>query len=326
MDVGIKISIVIPIYNVEKYVAKTIESVLSQQIHENYEIILVDDGSTDKSGQICDSYAYKNKDIIVIHKTNGGVMSARDAGIDASRGEYICFLDGDDRMPPNALNSFYNAAITYNVDYINGCDTTIDIDGNRILPVGTPGFKGIIKPNKKYRSFIARHPRGMNLKMYRKEVLTREPRVQIDSHITNNEDLIFNLFLSSKIDSVMSIDDIVVNIVSHSDSVSHRRYSEDYWLYVLNWLDQNYKKYDVYIDDLVLYKLHTIKGKFLFNSKVYNFSNICFDNIRDTKYKLKFGTYNIYLYIVKHPYSLLARFFQLPLLQLKNNLSHFLKK
>ena len=95
MDSLKMVSVIIPIYNVENFVEKCIESILFQTI-QNLEIILVDDGSSDGSGDICDVYAKKDARIKVIHKKNGGVSSARNMGISNATGEYICFVDGDD--------------------------------------------------------------------------------------------------------------------------------------------------------------------------------------------------------------------------------------
>ncbi len=89
------ISVIIPVYNVEKYLHKCVDSVLAQT-YTNLEIILVDDGSTDASGQICDEYVAKESRIKVIHKPNGGVSSARNAGLEIAQGQYIGFVDGDD--------------------------------------------------------------------------------------------------------------------------------------------------------------------------------------------------------------------------------------
>lgn len=89
------ISVVVPIYNVEKYLEKCINSILNQT-YDNLEIILVDDGSPDKSPDICDSYSKKDKRIKVIHKLNGGLSDARNVGIDQANGKYITFIDSDD--------------------------------------------------------------------------------------------------------------------------------------------------------------------------------------------------------------------------------------
>lgn len=88
-------SIIVPVYNVENYIRECVDSILIQNL-ENYELILIDDGSTDSSGIICDEYQKKNPQIKVIHKRNGGLSDARNAGIDAAGGRYLWFLDSDD--------------------------------------------------------------------------------------------------------------------------------------------------------------------------------------------------------------------------------------
>ncbi len=109
------ISIIIPVYKVEKYLPRCIESVLNQT-YKNFELILVDDGSPDNSGKICDEYALKDNRIKVIHKENGGVSSARNAGVDVVTGKYINFVDSDDWVPNNSLKSLYDAIIESNAD------------------------------------------------------------------------------------------------------------------------------------------------------------------------------------------------------------------
>ena len=89
------ISIIVPVYKVEKYLCECVDSILAQT-YENFELILVDDGSPDNSGKICDKYAEKDKRIKVIHKENAGVSSARNTGLDNANGEYITFIDSDD--------------------------------------------------------------------------------------------------------------------------------------------------------------------------------------------------------------------------------------
>ena len=96
------ISVIIPVYKVQDYLPKCIESVLQQTYH-NLEIILVDDGSPDKCGKICDSYARKDERIRVVHKTNGGLASARNAGLECATGDYVCFIDSDDWITKNEI-------------------------------------------------------------------------------------------------------------------------------------------------------------------------------------------------------------------------------
>lgn len=108
------ISFVIPVYNVEKYLKECVGSILEQGFTD-YEIILVDDGSTDKSGFLCDEYSNKYKNIIVIHKENGGLSDARNVGIKASHGDYILFVDSDDYIGKNTLDNIVSS-ITKEID------------------------------------------------------------------------------------------------------------------------------------------------------------------------------------------------------------------
>lgn len=103
----VMISIVVPIYNVEKYLVKCIESITAQT-YRNLEIILVNDGSTDSCGKICDVYAERDKRIKVIHKANGGLSDARNAGIEAAEGYYIGFVDSDDYINVNMYERLIN--------------------------------------------------------------------------------------------------------------------------------------------------------------------------------------------------------------------------
>ena len=111
------ISVITPVYNSEDLVGKTIQSVLDQT-YENWELILVDDGSTDSSGDICDHFAEKDARIRVIHKPNGGVSSARNVGLAAAEGEYITWLDSDDWFANDMLESTLSAAREYNVSAV----------------------------------------------------------------------------------------------------------------------------------------------------------------------------------------------------------------
>lgn len=101
------ISIIVPVYNVERYLERCIKSI-QKQTFTNYELILINDGSLDKSGEICDCYAENDKRISVIHKENGGLSSARNAGIRVAKGAYLFFVDSDDVIHPNALEILYS--------------------------------------------------------------------------------------------------------------------------------------------------------------------------------------------------------------------------
>lgn len=109
MENRIKVSVIMPVYKVEEYVGKAIESIQAQTLQE-WEFLIVDDGTPDKSGEICDYYAEKDDRIHVIHKENGGAPSARNLAIDLAKGEYMYFLDSDDWAEPEMLEDMYNLA------------------------------------------------------------------------------------------------------------------------------------------------------------------------------------------------------------------------
>ena len=103
----IEVSIIIPVYNVEKYLSKCLDSIINQSF-KNFELLLIDDGSSDNSGKICDEYAMNDKRIKVIHKKNEGVSRARNIGIDLSKGRYIMFCDSDDFVKRDWCKKLYD--------------------------------------------------------------------------------------------------------------------------------------------------------------------------------------------------------------------------
>lgn len=109
------ISVIVPVYNVEQYLKKCIDSIIAQT-YENIEIILIDDGSTDNSGTICDDYKIKNPKIRVFHKINGGLSSARNLGIEKSKGKYLTFVDSDDTIEKDYIEYLYNLIKKYNTE------------------------------------------------------------------------------------------------------------------------------------------------------------------------------------------------------------------
>ena len=125
------ISIIIPAYKVEKYLEKCIESVLNQT-YKKLQIILVDDGSPDNCGDICDRYAKMDERIEVIHKENGGLSDARNAGLKVVRGEYIGFVDSDDYVSKEMFENMYNTLISNNAD-VSICNFYTVIDDKNII-------------------------------------------------------------------------------------------------------------------------------------------------------------------------------------------------
>ena len=126
------ISVVVPIFNVSEYLRRCIESIL-EQTYKNLQIILVDDGSTDNCGTICDEYSRIDNRILVIHKSNGGLVSARKEGLSKAKGKYIGFVDGDDYINPDMYDKLYCEIIQTNSDFVH---STYWIDLNGELKAG----------------------------------------------------------------------------------------------------------------------------------------------------------------------------------------------
>lgn len=120
------LSVIVPVYNVEEYLTRCVDSILAQT-YENLEVILVDDGAKDNSGAICDGFAAKDSRVKVIHKENGGLSSARNAGLDVARGEYIAFVDSDDWIAPDAYAHLMELAEKYDVKLV--CGGRYDVSG-----------------------------------------------------------------------------------------------------------------------------------------------------------------------------------------------------
>ncbi|WP_289129529.1 glycosyltransferase [uncultured Clostridium sp.] len=135
-----KISVIVPIYNVEKYIHRAIDSILTQSLTE-FELILINDGSQDRCGEICNEYAQKDSRIKVIHKNNGGVSSARNVGIENSSGQYIGFVDPDDYIDKEMYEKLYNSikkedseiAISSFSYIINGKEEPQDISNKKLI-------------------------------------------------------------------------------------------------------------------------------------------------------------------------------------------------
>lgn len=127
MHQDVLISVIVPVYKVEQYLSKCIESILAQT-YKNLEILLVDDGSPDGCGGICDEYAGKDSRIKVIHKKNGGLSSARNAALDIARGEYIGFVDSDDWIQPEMYEILFSAIQKYGADV--ACCGRYDVNGD----------------------------------------------------------------------------------------------------------------------------------------------------------------------------------------------------
>lgn len=128
------VSIIVPAYNIELYLERCVESIL-KQTYTNLEIILVNDGSTDKTGIICDQLEKKDDRIVVIHKVNGGLSDARNAGIEMAHGEYLSFVDGDDYIAYNAIEVLCAEMCELKVSLVSAGYINFDLQGNRNVAI-----------------------------------------------------------------------------------------------------------------------------------------------------------------------------------------------
>ena len=112
-----QISVVVPVYNEEKYLPDCLNSILNQT-YSDLEVIIVDDGSTDQSGEICDQFQSRDNRVKVIHKSNGGLISAWRCGVDNSKNDYICFVDSDDLIQKNHIKDMVEVVKKYSVDLV----------------------------------------------------------------------------------------------------------------------------------------------------------------------------------------------------------------
>lgn len=187
-------SIIVPVYNVEKYLKTCIESVLNQSF-SLFELILVDDGATDSSSRICDEYAKLDERIIVLHKTNGGLVSARQAGCKIAKGEYCLCIDGDDWVENDYLETIHGIAQDYNPDIVsfNYFEST-DENKKEILslfPYGMYYRRDIEKkilPNLVYSFGKLKFNYSIWSKAFKRELYVKQ-QIRLDVRIKIGEDL-----------------------------------------------------------------------------------------------------------------------------------------
>ena len=125
------ISVVVPVYKVEKYLRQCVDSVL-RQTYQDFELILVDDGSPDRCGEICDQYAAQDSRVKVVHQANGGYSAARNAGIDLATGEYLMFVDSDDYVHEEMLETLHRSLIESEAELVVCCYHRVDVEGTPV--------------------------------------------------------------------------------------------------------------------------------------------------------------------------------------------------
>lgn len=188
-----KISVIMPVYNSEKYLPRAVDSVLNQDF-DGFELILVDDGSKDRSGEICDRYAREHSNVKVIHKENGGICSARNTGFEIASGEYLAFCDNDDIYLPHLLKDNYGYAKEYDADFVRFSRIKVIVDKNGKKRTLIPEFyNGVVKKEEFGKYFLdIRSQDAVWTGLYRRSIV-EEHKIRFDESIRYGaEDTYFN--------------------------------------------------------------------------------------------------------------------------------------
>lgn len=220
------VSIVIPVYNNQNSISECIDSVLTQT-YKNIEVILIDDGSTDKSGVICDKYADIDDRVLVVHQKNEGVSAARNKGVSCAKGRYIQFVDSDDKLKINMTEVLLNE-ISNNDICICGYDFIYN-NHKKIVHLIKKPSKGIYSFNDFVINFGELFFSGfINSpcnKLYDLEII-KEFELCFDNKLNMGEDLIFNLNYFEKCSTIKVIDDSLYMYLNYRENSLSKKYNE----------------------------------------------------------------------------------------------------
>ena len=219
------ISIIIPVYNAEKYVAKCLDSIISQT-HLSLEIIIIDDGSTDKSAEICNTYAKKDKRIIVLHQLNSGVSAARNLGLDYAKGDYIGFCDSDDWIESNMYETLLSLLKEHKAD-VSIISFATELDKQRSSARDSEDVTILNGKEAILQMHIATLFEGQLCnKLFRKDLFSD---VRLDTSLKYFEDLLvlWSVFLMSQ--KVVYRNDPLYHYTINPKSALNQKYRETDW-------------------------------------------------------------------------------------------------
>lgn len=253
------ITVVVPVYKAEAYISDCIASILSQS-YENLELILIDDGSPDRSGFICDELSKIDTRIKVIHQPNAGVSSARNAGILASKGEYIMFVDSDDMVEPDAISHFINALKRYpNVDIVKGNHSVILPDGQIVetkFASSRRPFSDKVLSGEEFWKEIVSKQKNVLVAVFRAELL-QSSKIMFHENMKVMEDHMFMMEVCNIMKMGVYIEKLCYKVrVENNSSITHNLSLDA----INNMLDsaefiKNYKTHNIkpFIEDALDY-------------------------------------------------------------------------
>lgn len=220
----INVSIIVPVYNVQDYLAKCVDSILSQTV-EDFELILVDDGSTDNCPDICDSYQHKDGRVKVIHKTNGGLSSARNAGLEPAVGKYIYFVDSDDYLEPTLLEKTIAVMEQHQSDWCCFGMIKEDSEGNFIENVSFKPIEITVTNEDERMRFLLKYLLNYRTgweacdHIFRGDIIREHQLRFAGERISFGEDLLFSFTYWLYARSCVAIEDSLYHYVQRKNSL-----------------------------------------------------------------------------------------------------------
>ncbi|OZG61331.1 glycosyl transferase family 2 [Bifidobacterium lemurum] len=220
------VSVIVPVYGVEQYLEKSVSSIVDQT-YQALDIVLVDDGSPDNCPALCDAWAERDNRIRVVHKVNGGLGSARNAGLDIAYGTYVCFIDSDDYIEPDMIETMTRQALSHQAQMVI-CGTInerYDCGKYSLLGTNTMTFAAT-ECNDEVKSLIPTLMQSSYCipawnKLYWKAFLD-ECKARFDETVNVGEDSLFNVSLYTNLDRLVCIPDAAYHYISRSGSLCNR--------------------------------------------------------------------------------------------------------
>lgn len=247
------VSVVIPVYNTEKYLPACINSVLTQE-GVSLEIIIVDDGSTDSSSNICDYYAQEHNNIKVVHIKNSGPATAKNIGLMQAKGNYIALTDSDDKMEPLMLHKMVSAGYEHNADII--CCNYKQIDEKGVIShMNSTNLRYILNHEEGLVHFFSKNKIYSQCwtKLYKRQMLI-ENNIENDPGLRTDEDFIFNIraFVCAK--TTVIVDEPLYEYTHRNNSLAHSFFRKD----INQYIDNRIQRVKV-TQDAVLNETDTVK-------------------------------------------------------------------